>query len=71
MKIKMVNVIKAPKFDTTDAELMEGWLERRDAPGLWADISGEFMTITLPSSSIRYILIIKLKFMVNLDNILR
>ncbi len=44
------NVVPAPRFmlGTT-----EDWDTQKNNPGLWADISGNLITITLPSSSIR------------------
>ena len=32
---------------------MGDWTNRRDDPGLWTQVSGEALSITLPSSSVR------------------
>ena len=53
--VELHNAVPAPHFDLKDPESVHNWKVRRDAPGLWADLSGEFITITLPSSSIREI----------------
>ncbi|ESO88164.1 hypothetical protein LOTGIDRAFT_126693 [Lottia gigantea] len=49
------NVVEAPFFDLTNRARVDGWKERRYAPGLWADICGQFIIITLPSKNIRHI----------------
>ena len=51
--LELDNVVEAPYFDLTDPESVADWSRRRSAPGLWADISGEHVTITLPASSVR------------------
>ncbi|KAK6176555.1 hypothetical protein SNE40_014817 [Patella caerulea] len=49
------NVVQAPYFDLTRPETINNWHENRQAPGLWADICGQHIVFTLPSSSIRNI----------------
>ncbi|KAK6180246.1 hypothetical protein SNE40_012435 [Patella caerulea] len=55
MEAVLSNVVEAPFFDLTNRSRVVGWNERRYAPGLWADMCGEFVCITVPSKSIRHI----------------
>lgn len=48
------NVVESPQFRLLDGEKrISAWNTSRLTPGLWADISGQFITITLPASSVR------------------
>ncbi|XP_050415374.1 TRPM8 channel-associated factor homolog [Patella vulgata] len=51
--VQLDNVIEAPLYDVNIPSTAENWSVRRNAPGLWTDLCGEFLIITLPSSSIR------------------
>ncbi|CAL4139916.1 unnamed protein product [Meganyctiphanes norvegica] len=53
LSVRLENVVEAPFLDIKDPSTQENWLERRDSPGLWADIVGKYITITVPSSSVR------------------
>lgn len=55
VRLELDNVVEAPYFDLMDPESVADWRRRSSAPGLWADISGEHVTITLPASSVRHI----------------
>ena len=45
--------MEAPLFKLDDPESVRSWPKRRLAPGLWADVMGEHITITLPATSVR------------------
>lgn len=47
------NIVICPRFDLLNRS--GSWNECRNDPGLWADISGKYLTITVPSSSVRHI----------------
>ena len=51
--IVLDNVFQSPYFDVTSRKSVSSWATRRYADGPWAEIAGEFVTITLPSSAIR------------------
>ena len=53
LEVLMEGVVEAPHFDLTDPTSKQQWASRRTAPGLWADIAGEYITITLPAQSVR------------------
>ena len=55
IRFELVNVIEAPYFDITNPASVADWRRRRSAPGLWADVSGEHITITLPAASVRHV----------------
>ena len=55
IRFELVNVVEAPYFDLTNPTSVVDWCRRRSAPGLWADISGEHVTITLPAASVRHV----------------
>ena len=45
------DIVTCPRFDLVTKG--KPWKESRNDSGLWADISGKYVTVTLPSSSIR------------------
>ena len=53
LELQLENVVEAPFYDLTIPYLCKTWSERRCAPGLWAELAGEFIIFTLPSSSVR------------------
>jgi len=54
ISVKLENVVDSPSFRLTEGENgKEAWELSRRYPGLWTDIEGEFITITLPASSVR------------------
>ena len=53
LQLWLQNVIEAPYYNISDVNSLDDWPRRRMAPGLWADISGEFVNITLPAESVR------------------
>ncbi len=53
IKLKLNDVVEAPHYDLRDPSLIQDWGRRRQAPGLWAVIAGKFVTLVLPSSSVR------------------
>ena len=56
ISIRISDVVLTPVFDLTDeTHGKTAWKTNRMLPGLWADISGRYMTFTLPSRSIRNI----------------
>lgn len=54
ISVKLENVADSPRFRLTERDKgKETWNQNRHSPGLWADIEGEFIAFTLPSSSVR------------------
>ena len=53
VSVTLKNVMKAPYFDVKVPGTITNWETAKKEPGLWADICGEALRITLPSSSIR------------------
>ena len=51
IEVTINGIAACPRFDSQSQG--KPWKESRVDPGLWADISGKYMTVTLPSSSIR------------------
>jgi len=48
------NVVSSPFIDVLKPETVENWNnERINAPGLWAELAGEHIIWTCPSSSVR------------------
>lgn len=47
------NVVLTPSYDLTDSNRAESWeYKRAKAPGLWADIAGQYISFNLPSKSV-------------------
>ncbi|XP_013774531.1 TRPM8 channel-associated factor homolog [Limulus polyphemus] len=53
LNVELDSVVQSPLFDIKNPEANSLWQHRRFAPGLWADIVGEYVIVTLPSSAIR------------------
>lgn len=51
--VKLDGVVESPLFDLRNSGSIPDWERRRQSPGLWADISGKFITITVPAESVR------------------
>src|SRR6218665_4050650 len=52
--VKLENVVDSPRFKLTEGEKgKESWELSRQSPGLWADIEGRFIAMTLPASSVK------------------
>jgi hypothetical protein len=49
----LTNVLEAPYIDLQMPETINDWKRRRQAPGLWAELAGENIIFTTPSSCIR------------------
>ena len=47
------NVVQAPYFDINNPSLIDSWCERRQSPGLWADLIGNHFMLSVPASSVR------------------
>ncbi|ESO02573.1 hypothetical protein HELRODRAFT_66031 [Helobdella robusta] len=47
------NVVSSPRYDSQNSLIKDSWNASRNSAGLWADISGKYITFTLPSSSVR------------------
>ncbi|MCE9635109.1 MAG: M60 family metallopeptidase [Planctomycetes bacterium] len=45
--------VEAPLFDVRDAGRVKSWPSRRRAPAPWAELAGEHMILSLPSSAVR------------------
>ena len=48
--VRFMHIVESPNFKLEQRSV---WASNRLLPGLWADISSRYLTITLPSSSIR------------------
>lgn len=55
LKAKLENVVECPYFDLCDQDSVNTWPHRKHAQGLWAELAGELITITLPSSAVRHV----------------
>ena len=55
IKICISNIVPQPLYDSQNKKSVEGWKENRLKPGLWADLSGEYVFFTFPSETIRHI----------------
>ena len=55
ISISLSYVVESPFFDLTKPETINKWNENRNAPGLWAEIAGEHIIFTSPSSAIRHL----------------
>ncbi|CAF1006076.1 unnamed protein product [Brachionus calyciflorus] len=55
LEIQLSNVVESPYFDLTKKETIDNWSKNRNAPGLWAELAGENVIFTTPSSCIRQI----------------
>ena len=56
IEVKLENVVDSPQFRTAKGD--EGkqiWEKSRRFPGLWADIAGELVTITLRAANVRHL----------------
>ncbi|KXJ20900.1 TRPM8 channel-associated factor homolog [Exaiptasia diaphana] len=53
LEVQLENILEAPLYDLTNPALCATWERRRQAPGLWAELAGEHIIFTLPSSSVR------------------
>ena len=49
----IANVIQAPFYDVSNPELKKTWLKRRKSPGLWTDLVGHRIMLSVPASSVR------------------
>ena len=51
--VNVHNVVLTPSYDLTDPNRAESWeYKRANAPGLWADIAGQYISFNLPSKSV-------------------
>ena len=55
LTIKLSNVVVAPFYDLTQPDVVQQWPTRRNAPGLWSELSGKYVIFTGPSESVRHI----------------
>ena len=53
MEISLEGVVESPRYDVCNDDSKKDWSRRRHSPGLWADISGRFISFSLPSKSIQ------------------
>lgn len=53
LNLHIEGIVEAPHFNITDPHSASNWTTKRNAPGIWADLCGEFIIFTIPSSSIR------------------
>jgi hypothetical protein len=51
--VNLHNVVLTPAYDITDRNRAQTWKYRcSHAPGLWADIAGQYIVFNLPSTSV-------------------
>ena len=56
ISVVISNVVASPYFDLTKPETVFKWnLSGSQAPGLWAELAGEFIIFTCPSDAIRHL----------------
>ncbi|CAF0709194.1 unnamed protein product [Brachionus calyciflorus] len=53
LKLKFDSVVQAPHFDVTIPETLRNWTENSQASSPWAELSGKYVSICVPSASIR------------------
>ena len=53
LQVRLQNVVESPLFQLDEPNASGNWDIRKKATGLWADISGKHVRITLPSASVR------------------
>lgn len=53
ISLNISNFVSSPFFDLRDDDSVDNWTENRNLSGLWANISGKYVTITLPSTSVK------------------
>ena len=53
LEVRIENVVAAPYYNKTSVRAKRQWLESREGLGLWADIAGEYIVLTVPSSVVR------------------
>ncbi|MFT5689626.1 MAG: hypothetical protein ACI8PQ_002472, partial [Planctomycetota bacterium] len=53
LHVTVRGVVEAPYFVLGDADSKAGWLERRLAPGPWAELECEGVILTIPSGAVR------------------
>ena len=49
----MSNVVQSPYFDVTSPDYSNNWGINRMKPGLWAELAGNHIVLTVPSDCIR------------------
>ncbi|ESO02577.1 hypothetical protein HELRODRAFT_161865 [Helobdella robusta] len=52
IEAKLSNIVISPRYDSQDKSSQQSWNENRKQQGLWADISGKYVTISLSSSNV-------------------
>lgn len=52
-RLELAGGVRAPWFDLREPLDAEGWRRARSFPGPWAEIGGEHLVLTVPSSSVR------------------
>jgi len=56
IRLKLENVVDSPRFRLTEGDKgRKAWNHSRHSPGLWADVEGELLAITMPASRVREI----------------
>ena len=53
ISLRLSRILTAPHFNIDSLLNVRSWDERKMSPSPWADICGQFITITLPSDSVR------------------
>ncbi|MFH0945967.1 MAG: M60 family metallopeptidase [Planctomycetota bacterium] len=53
LRAEVSGVVEAPRFQLSDPKSARDWRRSREAPGPWAELEGEYIVISVPSSAIR------------------
>lgn len=48
-------MVEAPYYDLKNAATLENWNENRHKPGLWAELAGKRIILTVPASRVRHL----------------
>jgi hypothetical protein len=53
LKIVISNVVESPFIDVNQTDTVSNWCNRKNAPGLWAELCGEHVIFTCPSETVK------------------
>jgi hypothetical protein len=53
IRVNLKNVVEAPYWDITQKPTVDHWKSRRNSPGLWAELAGDYVILTVNSKVIR------------------
>ncbi len=53
IKVNLTNVVESPYWDRTQKPTLDYWKSRRNSPGLWAELAGDYVILTVNSKVVR------------------